>query len=102
MFNESRFPTPGASSHAGASTPARRAALVVLGSAALLLAARLVGAQQPAAPSGPQQQGNTVVMATPATAITRGVTVEGITEYALANGLRVLLFPDQSKATVTV
>jgi zinc protease len=28
--------------------------------------------------------------------------VEGITEYRLANGLRVLLFPDQSKATITV
>ncbi|NTW87522.1 MAG: insulinase family protein, partial [Holophagaceae bacterium] len=28
-------------------------------------------------------------------------TVEGITEYRLANGLRVLLFPDPSKATVT-
>src|SRR6478736_4197845 len=28
--------------------------------------------------------------------------VEGITEYRLANGLRVLLFPDQSKPTVTV
>jgi zinc protease len=30
------------------------------------------------------------------------VTVEGITEYALPNGLRVLLFPDDSKPTVTV
>jgi zinc protease len=29
-------------------------------------------------------------------------TVEGITEYRLQNGLRVLLFPDQSKQTVTV
>src|SRR5688500_18636304 len=28
--------------------------------------------------------------------------VEGISEYALPNGLRVLLFPDQSKPTVTV
>ncbi len=28
--------------------------------------------------------------------------VEGISEYRLANGLRVLLFPDQSKATITV
>lgn len=33
---------------------------------------------------------------------TRGASVEGITEYTLANGLRVLLFPDQSKPTVTV
>lgn len=32
----------------------------------------------------------------------RGATVEGITEYTLANGLKVLLFPDQSKPTVTV
>ena len=29
-------------------------------------------------------------------------TVEGITEYALENGMRVLLFPDDSKDTVTV
>lgn len=39
-------------------------------------------------------------------ALPRGVTevtqVEGITEYRLKNGLTVLLFPDQSKETVTV
>ncbi len=29
-------------------------------------------------------------------------SVEGMTEYILANGLRVLLYPDQSKPTVTV
>ena len=29
-------------------------------------------------------------------------SVEGITEYKLGNGLRVLLFPDPSKATITV
>jgi zinc protease len=43
---------------------------------------------------------------TPAAALPPGVqrvtSVEGITEYSLANGLRVLLFPDQSKATITV
>jgi zinc protease len=33
---------------------------------------------------------------------TKGSTVEGITQYKLANGMRVLLFPDQSKATITV
>ena len=32
----------------------------------------------------------------------RVTAVEGITEYRLANGLQVLLFPDQSKPTVTV
>jgi zinc protease len=40
------------------------------------------------------------------TALPKGVervtSVEGITEYRLANGLRVLLFPDQSKQTTTV
>ncbi|OYT73167.1 MAG: pseudouridine synthase [Chloracidobacterium sp. CP2_5A] len=46
--------------------------------------------------------------ATPATAadlppgVTRVATVEGITEYRLENGLRVLLFPDQSKQAITV
>ena len=34
--------------------------------------------------------------------VTQGPTVEGITEYRLANGLRVVLFPDDSKATATV
>ena len=29
-------------------------------------------------------------------------TVEGISEHRLSNGLRVLLFPDPSKSTVTV
>ena len=29
-------------------------------------------------------------------------SVEGITEYTLANGLRVLLFPDASKQTTTL
>src|SRR5215471_19677229 len=34
--------------------------------------------------------------------VERVTSVEGITEYRLQNGLRVLLFPDLSKATVTV
>jgi zinc protease len=34
--------------------------------------------------------------------ITKGVTVEGITEYTLDNGLHVLLFPDASKPTATI
>jgi len=34
--------------------------------------------------------------------IQKGATVEGITEYALDNGLRVLLFPDASKPTATI
>ena len=34
--------------------------------------------------------------------VTAGPSVEGISEYTLANGLRVLLVPDASKPTVTV
>ena len=34
--------------------------------------------------------------------VSRVTTVEGITEYRLANGLKVLLFPDRSKPTITV
>ena len=108
MLRDPRFPTAGAPTRPDAAyTPARRAALAALSSAALLLAARLVGAQQPGtqqpgAQPAPRQQGTTTVVVTPATAITPGASVEGITEYALANGLRVLLFPDQSKPTVTV
>jgi zinc protease len=44
--------------------------------------------------------------APPAVALPKGVervtSVEGITEYRLENGLKVLLFPDQSKQTITV
>src|SRR5215831_20267809 len=34
--------------------------------------------------------------------VQRITSVEGITEYRLANGLQVLLFPDNSKPTLTV
>jgi zinc protease len=39
---------------------------------------------------------------TPPKGMTAGPCVEGICEYTLGNGLRVLLFPDASKPTVTV
>ena len=43
---------------------------------------------------------------TAAPALPKGIqlvtSVEGINEYRLANGLRVLMFPDQSKQTITV
>ncbi len=51
-----------------------------------MLATNPVTAQAPAAGSSP----------------VKGVSVEGITEYRLANGLRVLLFPDKSKPQTTV
>ncbi|MEO8306017.1 MAG: pitrilysin family protein [Betaproteobacteria bacterium] len=34
--------------------------------------------------------------------VTQGPSIEGITEYTLGNGLRILLFPDASKPTATV
>ena len=34
--------------------------------------------------------------------VTRGASVEGIDEYTLSNGLKVLLFPDSTKPTITV
>ncbi len=54
--------------------------------ALLLLAAPAFPQAQPALPQG----------------VTRAASVEGITEYQLQNGLRVLLFPDQTKSTITV
>jgi zinc protease len=49
-------------------------------------------------------RGATVQQSAPALpkGVERVTSVEGFTEYRLANGLRVLLFPDQSKQTVTV
>ena len=38
----------------------------------------------------------------PVSSIRKVTTVEGITEYRLPNGLKVLLFPDPSKPTITV
>ncbi|MBO0933846.1 M16 family metallopeptidase [Fibrella aquatilis] len=59
--------------------------------AALTLGGPLLAlAQTPAAPA-----------ALPA-GVTKGASVEGITEYQLKNGLKVLLYPDVSKPTVTV
>ena len=60
-------------------------ALAVAGCVALVVDPRTVPAQGPAA-----------------AAPVKGVSIEGITEYRLGNGLRVLLFPDKSKPQTTV
>jgi zinc protease len=52
----------------------------------LLLAAGFASAQNAALPGG----------------MTRGPSIEGVTEYRLPNGLRVILYPDASKPTATV
>ncbi len=66
---------------------------------ALLIAAYATFGQAaaPAAPSAPAQAAPAA-----ATALQPVTQVEGISEYRLANGLTVLLFPDQSKPTITV
>ncbi len=62
----------------------------------MLTAAMPAVAQQTAQPTKPNAKSAHL------TAPVNVTSVEGITEYRLANGLRVLLFPDQSKPTVTV
>src|SRR6266404_6931058 len=61
-------------------------ALTVACSPGVSPAAIAAQSQQPAPPKG----------------VERVTSVEGFTEYRLPNGLRVLLFPDQSKETITV
>ena len=78
---------------------------LVLSVAALLAGAPLATAQTAAAP--PAAKKKTPTAAKTATAPRTGhpvkvTSVEGITEYALDNGLHVLLFPDQTKQTITV
>ncbi|HEY8176060.1 MAG TPA: hypothetical protein VIF32_10225, partial [Gemmatimonadaceae bacterium] len=70
--------------------------------AALLCASAIeVSAQAKPKAAPPARKRATQAPAQPVKA-TKVTTVEGITEYSLPNGLRVLLFPDQSKPTVTV
>lgn len=73
----------------------------------LLLAFVLVTANGfPAATHLATAQPTATQQATAAPALPKGIelvtSVEGITEYRLANGLHVLMFPDQTKQTITV
>jgi zinc protease len=61
----------------------------------IAIAPAFVHAGQAAAPPQPAAQ-------TLPNGVERVTSVEGITEYRLTNGLQVLLFPDQSKQTITV
>ena len=75
--------------------PTNHASFQVLMVLCAALAAPAWAAKKPKTPPAPPPA------AAPA-APERVTTVEGITEYRLANGLRVLLFPDQTKQTITV
>ena len=57
-------------------------------------------AAKDAVPTAPKKAA--VTKSTTVTLPERITSVEGITEYRLPNGLKVLLFPDQSKPTITV
>ena len=79
------------------SHPRRRSARAGALALTLLLAATTVTAQ-----ARPTQARPSPRAAQPAPKATQVASVEGITEYRLPNGMRVLLFPDASKPTVTV
>jgi zinc protease len=74
--------------------PNYRALIVLCGA----LLAPICEARKPKAPPAPPPPPQVSAPAAPE----RVTTVEGITEYRLANGLRVLLFPDQTKQTITI
>ncbi|MFD2365916.1 M16 family metallopeptidase [Pseudoduganella sp. GCM10020061] len=59
------------------------------------------GVLTPAFAAGPAALAPASAKAVSATAPSKVTSVEGITEYKLANGMRVLLFPDASKPTIT-
>jgi zinc protease len=69
---------------------------------AALLAVVASTATAAAPPASGPATTTTKVAATKSRGPVKVTEVEGITEYRLANGLRVLLFPDQSKPTITV
>ena len=75
----------------------RRTPLALL--AALLVASTSASAQAPAPAAKPAPTAKAGSQLPDGKPIT---SVEGITEYRLRNGLRVLLFPDPTKPTVTV
>src|SRR5579863_6997635 len=70
--------------------------------AVIAVAVLLLASTSPAA-DATTQSAKPVTKAAPAGQMPQKVTeVEGITEYRLSNGLRVLLFPDPSKPTILV
>ncbi|EJN09376.1 pitrilysin family protein [Herbaspirillum sp. YR522] len=74
------------------------AALSLSSLAALAASAADASTTRTAAPKAPR---NAAPGTLPA-GVTQGPSAEGITEYRFANGLKLLMFPDDSKPTVTV
>jgi len=65
------------------------------------LSAQVQAPAKPAAKAAVKPAVKAVAKPAPLPAPEKVTSVEGITEYRLANGLRVLLFPDPSKANIT-
>src|SRR5262245_19140244 len=65
-------------------------------------AAAMAAAEPQAKAKAPAKASHPAAAAPAAAKPERVTSVEGITEYRLANGLRVLLFPDPTKQTITV
>ena len=79
------------------------AAQVLTGSLCFVMAGAAWGAPLPAQDATRQQNSAPQQKSAPLPkGVTLGPSAEGITEYRLANGLKVLLFPDASRPTVTV
>ena len=72
--------------------------LFALALAAAPAAAQTALPRRPRRPPGPPRPAAPAARPAPV----KVTSVEGITEYVLANGLRVLLFPDPTKPTITV
>ncbi len=79
----------------------RASRYVSAGAAALLCALSLAAASSASAQSPALAPASTAAVRLPA-GMTRVTSVEGITEYALPNGLHILTLPDASKPTTTV
>jgi zinc protease len=89
------------------SVPGRRASFLSRCLAVAVAALACVSTLQAATDSLPKQADAPAVSSAPAappkqTTPQKVTEAEGITEYRLPNGLRVLLFPDQSKPTIVV
>jgi len=68
----------------------------------ILLTALLLGSQSVLSADSQHDQSSSKVTPTHPGGMVRASEVEGVTEYRLANGLRVLLIPDSSVDTITV
>ena len=85
--------------HRQSSAPRRRSARSALSGAIAATLLAVLGTTSATAPSVAVAAAATTALPT---GMTRVTSVEGITEYALPNGLHVLTLPDASKPTTTV